>query len=133
MIEKISYGGWPNCYRIFDNEAELIVTTDVGPRVIRYGFIGGQNMFKEFVDQLGRSGESSWQPRGGHRIWIAPEIVPETYALYNGPVHATPLDTRGTHGQNGDPDAPDQKRHRAYAHVRPVGLVNDGSGRRRHN
>ncbi len=92
MIEKISYGGWPNCYRIFDNEAELIVTTDVGPRVIRYGFIGGQNMFKEFVDQLGRSGESSWQPRGGHRIWIAPEMLPETYALDNSPVHATLLD-----------------------------------------
>lgn len=92
MIEKISYGGWPNCYRIFDTEAELIVTTDVGPRVIRYGFIGGQNMFKEFFDQLGRSGESSWQPRGGHRIWIAPEMLPETYALDNGPVRATLLD-----------------------------------------
>lgn len=39
MIEKTPYGGWPNCYRIFDNEIELIVTTDVGPRVIRYGFI----------------------------------------------------------------------------------------------
>lgn len=92
MIKKIPYGGWPNCYRLFNQEVELVVTSDVGPRVIRYGFIGGQNMFKEFPDQLGRSGESSWQPRGGHRIWIAPEVVPETYALDNGPVRATPLE-----------------------------------------
>jgi len=89
MIEKIAYGGWPNCYRISDNETELIVTSDVGPRVIRYGFIGGQNVFKEFAEQMGGSGESTWQPRGGHRIWMAPEVVPETYALDNAPVRAS--------------------------------------------
>jgi hypothetical protein len=88
MIEKVSYGGWPNCFRIANDDVELIVTTDVGPRVIRYGFLGGQNLFKEFADQLGRSGEATWQPRGGHRIWIAPEMVPETYAPDNGPVRA---------------------------------------------
>ena len=88
MIEKISYGGWPNCLRVFDDDVELIVTTDVGPRVIRYGFIGGQNMFKEFADQIGRSGESTWQPRGGHRIWVAPEVVPDTYSPDNLPVTA---------------------------------------------
>jgi hypothetical protein len=83
MMEKVSYGGWPNCIRIFDKDVELIVTADVGPRVIRYGFIGGQNMFKEFAEQMGRSGEATWQPRGGHRIWIAPEVVPDTYAADN--------------------------------------------------
>jgi len=89
MVEKVSYGGWPNCLRIADQEVELIVTTDVGPRVIRYGFIGGQNLFKEFADQMGGSGEAEWRPRGGHRIWVAPEIVPVTYAPDNLPVRAT--------------------------------------------
>lgn len=88
MVEKVSYGGWPNCFRIANEDVELIVTTDVGPRVIRYGFIGGQNMFKEFEGQVGGSGETAWLPRGGHRIWIAPEIVPDTYAPDNGPVKA---------------------------------------------
>jgi hypothetical protein len=88
MVEKVSYGGWPNCYRIANDEVELIVTTDVGPRVIRYGFVGGQNMFKEFAEQMGRSGETTWQPRGGHRIWMAPEVVPDTYVPDNGPVQA---------------------------------------------
>jgi hypothetical protein len=89
MVEKVSYGGWANCFRIFNSDVELVVTSDVGPRVIRYGFVGGQNVFKEFADQMGQSGEATWQPRGGHRIWMAPEIVPDTYALDNVPVRAT--------------------------------------------
>ncbi len=88
-IEKTNYAGWPNCYRISNGEVELIVTSDVGTRIIRYGFVGGQNVFKEFKEQLGKSGEAQWQARGGHRVWIAPEMVPESYALDNGPVKAT--------------------------------------------
>src|SRR3954451_7322613 len=85
-IEKVAYRGWPNCYRITNGEVELIVTTDVGPRVIRYAFVGGQNLFKEFDAQMGKQGEKEWTPRGGHRIWMAPEDAKLTYALDNGPV-----------------------------------------------
>jgi hypothetical protein len=85
-IEKTSYAGWPNCYRMTNGEVELIITGDVGPRVIRYGFVGGQNLFKEFKDQMGKSGERAWQARGGHRLWAAPEDARDTYALDNGPV-----------------------------------------------
>jgi hypothetical protein len=88
-IEKVSYAGWPNCYRLSNGESELIVTSDVGPRVMRYGFVGGQNLFVEIADQLGRSGEAWWAMRGGHRLWAAPEVKPDTYALDNGPVKAT--------------------------------------------
>jgi hypothetical protein len=87
-IAKTSYAGWPNCYKLTNGEVELIVTTDIGPRVIRYGFVGGQNVFKEFKEQLGKTGEKAWQARGGHRLWIAPEAVPESYALDNGAVKA---------------------------------------------
>ena len=87
-IEKTQYRGWPNCYRISNGEVDLIVTTDVGPRVIRYGFVGGQNVFKEFEEQMGKSGESTWQARGGHRVWMGPEDAVLTYALDNSPIHA---------------------------------------------
>ncbi len=85
-IEKVAYAGWPNCYRVTNGEVELIVTTNVGPRVIRYGFVGGQNLFAEFAAQLGKSGEAEWQARGGHRVWVAPEAVPMSYAPDNVPV-----------------------------------------------
>ena len=87
-IEKTQYRGWANCYRISNGEVELIATSDVGPRIIRYGFVGGRNLFKEFEDQMGKQGESAWQPRGGHRLWMAPEDPVLTYALDNSPVRA---------------------------------------------
>jgi hypothetical protein len=86
QVEKIAYAGWSNCYRLSNGEFELVLTSDVGPRIIRCGFPGGQNLFKEFSDQLGKSGESSWQIRGGHRLWIGPEDALYTYGLDNAPV-----------------------------------------------
>jgi hypothetical protein len=87
-IDKVPYRGWPNSYRISNGEVELIVTTDVGPRIIRFAFIGGQNLFKEFDPQIGHSGEKEWMPRGGHRLWMAPEDPVGSYALDNSPVQA---------------------------------------------
>jgi len=49
--------------------------------------VGGQNLFKEFTEQLGKSGEKDWQARGGHRLWIAPEDRIKSYAPDNGPIH----------------------------------------------
>jgi hypothetical protein len=86
-IEKTNYKGWPNCYRITNGEVELIVTSDIGPRIMRYAFVGGQNFFKEFAEGLGKSGEPAWVARGGHRVWAAPEDAVRTYAPDNGPVH----------------------------------------------
>lgn len=88
-IERVEYAGWPNCYRIANGDIELVVTSDIGPRVMRCGFKDGQNLFAEMPYQLGKSGESEWQIRGGHRLWTAPETVPDSYALDNSPVKVT--------------------------------------------
>lgn len=86
VIEKVEYKGWKNNLRLSNGEAELIVTLDVGPRVIRYGYAGGANVFKEFDEQIGKSGEKEWMIRGGHRLWHAPEEIKRTYELDNSPV-----------------------------------------------
>ena len=88
-IEKVSYAGWPNCYRLSNGQIELIVTTDVGPRVIRFGFVSDENEFKEYKDQLGKVGGSNWRIYGGHRLWHAPEGMPRTYWPDNVAVEAT--------------------------------------------
>jgi len=85
-VEKVEYKGWRNCYRVSNGEVELIATSDVGPRVIRFGFVGGQNLFKEFTEQLGKSGEDKFQLRGGDRVWKAPEDPVATWAPDNVPV-----------------------------------------------
>jgi hypothetical protein len=92
-VEKTEYKGWQNCYRVTNGEIELIVTGDVGPRIIRFGFVGGQNMFKEFAEQLGKSGEERFQLRGGDRVWKAPEDPVATWAPDNVPVQIIPTAT----------------------------------------
>lgn len=85
-MEKVEYGGWPNCVKLTNGKIELVVTTDVGPRVIRLGFVGGQNLLKEYADMLGKTGGDEWRIYGGHRLWHAPEAMPRTYSPDNGPV-----------------------------------------------
>ena len=88
-IEKVAWGGWPNCYRISNGEVELVVTTDVGPRIMSFRFAGGVNLFKVVEEQLGKSGEPGWQMRGGHRIWLAPEDRFASYAADNLPAEVS--------------------------------------------
>lgn|SRR5208282_1807308 len=87
---KTEYKGWHNCYRVSNGEVELIVTGDVGPRVIRFGFVGGQNLFKEYADQMGKTGEEKFQLRGGSRVWKAPEDPIATWAPDNVAVEIIP-------------------------------------------
>ena len=85
-VKKIEYGGWPNCYRLSNDQVDLVVTTDVGPRIIRFGFIDEENEFREFKEMLGKTGGDEWLIYGGHRLWHAPEQKPRTYFPDNGPV-----------------------------------------------
>ncbi len=85
-MEKVNYKGWPNCYRLSNSQIDLVVTTDVGPRVIRLGFIGAENEFKEFSDQVGQTGGDTWRSFGGHRLWHAPEQLQRTYYPDNFPI-----------------------------------------------
>jgi hypothetical protein len=82
-VEKVEYEGWRNCWRVSNGEVEVVVTGDVGPRVIRFGFVGGQNVFKEFAEQMGKSGEEKFRLRGGDRVWKAPEDAVATWAPDN--------------------------------------------------
>jgi len=84
--ERIPCSGWPNCYRLTNGRIELIVTADVGPRVIRLGFVGGPNEFAEFPEQLGLTGGNEWRIYGGHRLWHSPETRARTYFPDNEPV-----------------------------------------------
>ena len=85
-MEKFNYGGWENCYKLSNQKIELIVTGDVGPRIIRFGFIGQENMFKEYSNQMGVQSSKEWLIFGGHRLWHAPEGQPRSYFPDSEPV-----------------------------------------------
>jgi hypothetical protein len=85
-MDVVEYRGWKNNLRLANDAAELIVTLDVGPRVISYRPAGGPNVMKNYDEMMGKSGESEWQIRGGHRFWLAPEDLTRTYFPDNRPV-----------------------------------------------
>jgi hypothetical protein len=87
MIEKLAYRGWMNNLRVSNGDVEVIVTLDVGPRIICYRRCGGGfNVLKNYDDQMGGTGEAEWQIRGGLRFWLAPEDLTRTYYADNNPV-----------------------------------------------
>ena len=84
-IEKTSYKGWTEAYRITLGEAEMIVVTEIGPRILSLTLAGGENLLFEDPDTLGKGkGDAAWHLYGGHRLWIGPERE-ETYAPDNTP------------------------------------------------
>lgn len=92
QISRTPYRGWANNITISNGRIELVVTQDVGPRIIRLGFRGERNLMAEMKPQLGKSGETEWMIRGGHRLWFAPEAKPDTYELDNVPVSVSVID-----------------------------------------
>src|SRR5215207_1654533 len=102
--EKVSAYGWSNVARLYNGKTEVLVSLDVGPRILSYKLDGSDNLLRVFPDQAGKSGEKDYQVRGGHRIWVSPEND-RTYAPDNGPARyefrdplamrvETPIDAR---------------------------------------
>jgi hypothetical protein len=85
-VEKVSYLGLPNCYRLSNGTVDVVVATDAGPRVLFYGLRGGENVFGEVPGAVITTSLGDWKPRGGHRVWAAPEVNPRSYAPDNDPV-----------------------------------------------
>jgi hypothetical protein len=80
-----------DCVSLENASLSLLVTQSVGPRIISLRFDGGDNLFAvlpEFV--TGRPDGRDFRFYGGHRLWHAPENMPRTYAIDDGPVEVVP-------------------------------------------
>ncbi len=87
--ELEQFENYGKCVCISNGTIEAYVTVDIGPRIIRFGHIGGQNIMcqnrkafapkndQRFTDYFGAG--KQWENLGGHRIWTSPESYPETY------------------------------------------------------
>lgn len=85
-MKSITYQGWDDCILLTDGTVEVVVTTEIGPRIIRFGFVDGPNVFFENAEDMGQTGGSQWRIYGGHRFWHAPEVIPRTYSPDNAPI-----------------------------------------------
>ncbi len=80
------YGGWNRCLHVSNGKVDVVATLEVGPRIIRCGWSGERNLFKEFDGHTGEAGGDEWRCYGGHRLWHAPESATRTYIPDNAPV-----------------------------------------------
>ena len=86
-IEKIDYSIYGKCLVLTNGTVEVIMTTDIGPRVIAYRFVGGENILGELpASNLVSTEFGDFHAWGGHRLWAAPEAKPRSYWPDNDPV-----------------------------------------------
>ena len=90
-METISYKGWPHSIRLANSSVEMVITGDVGPRIIRFAFVGKPNEFFEDEASSGKTGDVEYHTYGGHRFWRAPEDTLLTYIPDNRPVKVDPI------------------------------------------
>lgn len=95
LIEETSHRGRSG-YRLVNSEVELTVVTGVGPRIMRYAFLGGENVFVDFSeeDENRITGGQEWKLHGGHRVWVGPEAPSYTYMPDNEPTQVRVEDDR---------------------------------------
>ena len=84
-IKKITFQGWKNCIELTHGDFRIVVTTEVGPRIVG-AFLGpkGENLLYLDKKLVGTSNQKVWTNYGGHRIWHAPEGL----ALFDAGDHA---------------------------------------------
>ena len=100
-VKEINFANYSKCLSISNGLIEVYVTIDVGPRIIYFGKVGGKNiLFNDTARQYvvkNESISSFYGPEsefllyGGHRMWLSPERMPQTYYPDNTPVMYTPL------------------------------------------
>ena len=90
IINEINnYKEYGKCLSIGNGIIETLITLDIGPRIISFKFIDEENVLlddrhkfeplggKEFDEHYFEG--AAWESLGGHRLWVAPESLPETY------------------------------------------------------
>ncbi len=78
-MEKIQFLNFQNCLRLTNDEIEIVAATEFGPRIVGYNFIGGENVLGVHAEAKVETTLGVWKPYGGHRLWIAPENMPNSY------------------------------------------------------
>jgi hypothetical protein len=88
-MKRVVYHDQAGCLELTNGEIELVVSTQTGPRILHYGFPGGENILGLVPDLAEQTPLGEWRRLGGHRLWAAPESMPRTYAPDNAPLACT--------------------------------------------
>jgi hypothetical protein len=77
--ELAPYGGWNRCLIAQHDGRRLVLSTEVGPRILHWSLDGGANVLGLIAEDAGVTGGGEYRLLGGHRLWHAPEAFPRCY------------------------------------------------------
>ncbi len=92
------YKGYGKCLYMTNGIIDIVETLDIGPRIVRYGYVDGINIMNDDIESFLERKDAGEKMRkyygedafyctyGGHRLWISPEYYPEMYYPDNYPV-----------------------------------------------
>jgi hypothetical protein len=86
MVQEIEHPDFGPSLRLANGGVEVIVPTGFGPRILHYSFDGGENILGWHPEAAVNTDLGTWKPYGGHRLWMAPENMPLSYAPDSEPV-----------------------------------------------
>ncbi len=70
QIKETNFSNFRKCIEISCNKKKMIITTELGPRILFFGF---ENENVLFIDENKKIGRGNWKIYGGHRFWVSPE------------------------------------------------------------
>ena len=85
MINETSFENF-NGIEITNGTARVVVAKDFGPRILAYSVGDEPNILGLHPEAAVTTELGEWKPYGGHRLWMAPENMPLSYAPDGVPV-----------------------------------------------
>lgn len=91
-----NYPGIGKAMRIANHKYEVIVTLDVGIRIMHFSLVGRPNMFDDDCALIENMPDGrTWYSYGGQRLWHAPEAFPRSYAIDDIPLESYETTEKG--------------------------------------
>lgn len=80
-VAEIETSEWGDCVRLSNGTVEVRIATEIGPRIVYFGFEDDRNEFQTFPE-----GQEDFPVFGGHRLWHSPEKESRTHVRDDEPV-----------------------------------------------
>lgn len=93
---KVNYPSIGKVMKISNGIYEVIVTLEVGPRLMHFSLCGKKNMLNDDCSLIEHMPDGrTWYSYGGHRIWHAPEKFPRSYVIDSDPLEKYEITENG--------------------------------------
>ncbi|HEX3549122.1 MAG TPA: hypothetical protein VHT53_02035 [Candidatus Elarobacter sp.] len=93
----------PDALRLTNGVVDVRIPRTYGPRITHFGFADGPNVLGDGAGVERVTPRGTWRAYGGHRLWAAPEVFPDTYTIDDAPPEIETFERRAVVRRARDP------------------------------